>query len=316
MEAYARRTRNIGPQCHETYEFSHLINLDSLGVLFKRYISSYGEELSEERLNRAVLDLITGLLSSYRGTSTHRWLTRNFNEGFEFIELFEKEAGLLLGKFIPNWRDIESEAFHISIPDHLANTFIGVKPMLPNVNVGFLNTVNQDDTFIGNHLHPLFDTQFLLDFSKNMVTDINEVELQALSHCSITWAYLVEECMRISVELSKKGTNPATITESLVVQYLDHEELQTRLNSSKIPDRILLIEDGYSLDRITEKFASNFASIVARVIYGNINLLCQIYEQITLQIRMMNYHGHYTIHCTNFEWFNRVGRVTFTAFKF
>ncbi len=71
-----KRTRNIGPQCHETYEFSHLINLDSLGVLFKRYISSYGEELSEERLNRAVLDLITGLLSSYRGTSTHRWLTR------------------------------------------------------------------------------------------------------------------------------------------------------------------------------------------------------------------------------------------------
>lgn len=314
MEAYIRRTGDVGSEQSEAYELSYLLDLRHLGDLTKSYLAVYGEELTDEKLHTLVIDLIYGFMTNVRCSHSHRWMGKFFNEGMEFIELFEKETSKALSSAINIWREYEPESIHIQIDKHLASTFIGFKRMIPNVNRTLLPTQNGLDTYIGQRIVPLFEQDVVMDFSNSMTYQVCEQELMALASGRITWAYLIEECMRINGELRKALYNPSQISVETVIEHIDIDELRTRFENSEVMERCLLIHDVRASDDILDNIVIDLAGLIARILHSNTEIMAVITDQLFLRLQASGYAGRVSFHCISFEWLNRAGVAKFGAF--
>ena len=315
MEAYIGGARAIGSQFTESYERSYLLDLRHLGDLTKNYLAVYGEELTEVKLNKLVVDLFYGTLTGSRCTANHRWMGKFFLEGHEFIEMFEKEAGKVMSSVLTNWRDYEPESAHIVVEEYLSSTFVGFRNMLPNVNRTLLPTQNGLDTYIAERVQTLFEQEIVLDFSNSMAHEVCEQELMSMANGRLTWAYLIEECMRVNNEMRKTGIHPAQMVAENIIEFLDIDELRTRYENSPIMTRCLLVDDVSIAEAVFDRVIVDLAGLIARILYSNSEILSIIHSQLIGRLEATGYRGLVSFHCTGFTWLNRAGIAKFGAYR-
>lgn len=314
MEANLGRTRNLGSGIAETYEISCVLDLRHLADLTKNYLAVYGEELSDYKLNKLVIDLLYGLLTKCHSTDNHRWMRKFFNEGLEFIELFEKEASITLSSNFPLWREYESNEIHLTVENNLSSTFLGFKTMFPNVNRKLMTTHNGMDSYVNQRMNALFEQEVLLDFSNTMAYAVCEQELRLLSHGRITWAYLIEESTRLSMIMRNQGIYPSKMSGSMLASLLDKEELKARFENSDTMNRLVTTEDVVAADRIFENIQLDLADLISRILFSNCETLTMIADQLFNRAKAMGYEGMVSFHCFEFQWLNRAGIAKFGAY--
>lgn len=315
MEAYIRRTGAVGSQQSETYEFSYLLDLRHLAAFAKNYLAVYGEELTDEKLNVLIIDLIYGLMTDLRFSQSHRWIRKFFQEGAEFIEHFEKETAIALSSVIPNWRDFEPECIHILIEQHISCTFIGFKPMLPNVNHTLLPTHNGMDTYIAQNVQALFEQEVILDFSNSMAHEVCEQELISMANGRLTWAFLIEECLRVNADITKRGFHPIQMVAENIIEFLDVDELRARYENSPIMNRCLLVDDISVAEATFDNIIIDLAGLIARILYSNSEILTVIHSQLFQRLNASGHQGLVAFHCVGFQWMNRAGIAKFGAYR-
>lgn len=297
------------------YEFSYLLDLRHLADLTKSYLAVYGEELTDEKLNILIIDLLYGLMTDLRFSHSHRWMRKFFQEGSEFIEHFEKEAAITLSSVINIWRDFEPECIHILIEQHISCTFIGFKPMLPNVNRTLLPTHNGMDTYIAQSVQTLFEQEVILDFSNSMAHEVCEQELISMANGRLTWAFLIEECLRVNSDITKRGYHPVQMVAENIIEFLDIDELRARYENSAIMNRCLLVDDITVAEATFDNIIIDLAGLIARILYSNSEILSMIHSQLFQRLNASGYQGRVAFHCVGFSWLNRAGIAKFGAYR-
>ena len=315
MGTYIRRTGSFNTGTGEDYEVFAVVDLRHLVSLTKSYISSYGEELTDLKMNNLIIDLLHATFTSYQSSDSHRWLRSFFNEGSEFIELFEKEASSTLNLVIPNWRDFEAECVHLVIEESISSTFIGFRKMFPNCNRNLLELSNDSDRFPLNKMKMIFEQEVLLDFSNSMSHTVDEAELDALSNGRISWAYLIEEITRISGIIRERNIFASQITVDTIVGLLDVTELTSRFENGDLYNRLILVEDSYACGILFDELLIDLAGLIARILYSNNEILNYIADQLALRARAHGYFANVSFHCVEVKWMNKAAIAKFGAFE-
>ena len=316
MDTYIRGAREPSPVTSREYELSSIVDLRHLVALTKNYIRTYGEELTDNRMHKLVIDLLMGAMSNTRCTDSHRWIGKYFNEGSEFLDLFEQQVFDTLAFAMPLWREYDVDALHISMEDNPSSIFIGFKNMFENVNRLLLPTTNEDDSFLSRLQTSLFEQDFVIDFGRSMIHQVHETELMNLANGRITWAYLIEECLRINLELKRANTFiPDQISLDAIYRLVDFDELRTRFENSDRMDRLLTVSDATVAENMFDGIIQDLVTLIARIIHGNSDTLDFIYDQMLTRLNLMNYRGGFTINCTSFTWIGGAGLGRFTAYS-
>lgn len=313
METWERRARGTGISVPIEYELSALINIAHLGSLCDIYFKSYGVDLDDRKLWKRLVDLFHCTVAGTRASDTHRWLSVYFNEGLEFIDRFEQETRMVLSHTLPLWREYDPETFVISIEHHLASTFIGFRKMFPNCSKNTLKAISDDDRAVLNKLTPTFKQDFVIDLSKAMPYGIDDQELLSLNNCQITWAYLIEECMRVNYEIVTKNPHCTEITDEMIADHLDVNELSMRFSKSSLSDRLMTVEDERAANTVFDMIVVELAGIIERILYWNSPLFTMMADQL-LNRAMLSGQGGYVYYCVNLEWMNKSAIVTFAGF--
>lgn len=317
METIQGRTRGVSDAGESKYEFLALTDLTGLGSLSVRYLQSWGEDLSEEKLRRFVADLLYDYMTENHTSQSYRWVTRRYENGFDFIQRFEDEALLQLRTALPLWREYRPEDLVISIESHLGSSTIGYKEMLPGITKTVLSDINQDDKVMLMHLKPIAKQEFIIDFSKTMSHEISEPEFRMLNSGKITWAYLIEECIRINLQIDNRGLTNIGGEKifDLVVSYVDVDELRTRFENTEYMHRVLVCNDIDSVDAVFDSIWMDFARIIYRILYNNEALLKMVYDQAMARASLLIPVGStISMHITNLQWMGQSAMVELSTF--
>lgn len=314
METVLRRTRGISAPVADEYELSVYLDLRHLGSLCDTYIRGYGEELPEEKLNRLVADLLLGVFSNTACSNGHRWLGRFFADGFFFIQKFEEEAKKTLRFAIPLWREYEPESVEVTIEHNLASTFIGFRNMFEGVNTNTLVGFSDDDAYISKRLDKIFDQDVIIDFRNNTIHQIYQEEITSIGSGRVTWAYLIEESMRINQEVLRRNPSTRFGTEELM-EFIDVDEMRSRFESSDLMSRLLIISDAMVAESVFDNMVVDLAGIISRILISNSATLTMVVDQLTKRAEMMGITGTVTIHCTDFSWMGYNAIVKVGVFK-
>lgn len=315
METGIGRAGRSGIVGESEYELSALINIQHLGSLCDVYFKSYGCEVSDQKLWRCVVDLIHCTVSGTRGSDSHRWICANFNEGIEFIERFEKETLQVLCYAIPLWREYDPAAFIVSVESTLASTFIGFRKMFKDCNRTILDQILEEDRSILKRIEPIFEQDFVIDLTRTTYHHVDEQELSLLDECKVSWAYLIEECIRINSELRNQYPEAIRYTPDDVCRLIDVDELRQRFNTTSMCSRIELISDCYAADMRFDNLVVEFANIISRVIDFNSQLFVMIVDQLWTRAALMGLQGMSTFHCIDFAWMNKAAVVKIGCFN-
>lgn len=310
-------SRGTGGDCNELqrrYELSVYLDIRHLGSLCTTYLKIYGEELVDYKLHRLVADLLLGVFSQSTSSQSHRWISTHFPDGFFFIQRFEEEARKTLQLSLPLWREYEPESVELTIEHNLASTFIGFRHMFENVNQNTLTPFSLDDQAITRRMTPVFEQEVIIDFRNNMQHQIQEVEIQSIGSGHVTWAYLVEESMRINLELLQRNHLATTMDVDSVVALLDVNEMRSRFERTELMTRLITVADAYAADTVFDNMLLDLAGIISRIVYSNSDTLRMITDQLTMRASAMGINGTVSIHCTNFQWLGQAAVVRFGVF--
>lgn len=186
--------------------------------------------------------------------------------------------------------------------------------MFENVNQNTLTPFSLDDQAITRRMTPVFEQEVIIDFRNNMHHQIQEVEIQSIGSGHVTWAYLVEESMRINLELLQRNHLATTMDVDSVVALLDVDEMRSRFERTELMTRLITVADAYAADTVFDNMLLDLAGIISRIVYSNSDTLRMITDQLTMRAGAMGISGTVSIHCTNFQWLGQAAVVRFGVF--
>ena len=299
-------------------EVSAYIQIYHLTSALVNYLGSYGEELTEEKLQRVVADLIVCTVTGYYD-KTHYWLTKTYLDGHVFVGYFEKEVRALLKECLPLWREYEPTNFYISIETNGA-VLIGFKNMFNGIPKQTLEVLNKHDTWQLDKMQPIMEHSYIVDFSQGIDVDVSYI--QSIGSIGITWGYLIEETLRISAMvprlLAERQESGLLVNNNVsamdLLPYLDHPELKTRHRSTDLYSRMISLTDGLVVYEQYNSIAESFAELIAKIINVNLNTLLTINQQLQRYMENLGIPGLVN-YCIGLHWIGRAAVIQLGTFR-
>jgi len=318
LETRIRGTGGANSSSPLEYEASALMNVLHLSKLLELYLKTYGEELSPMKHNKILIDFIHVAMTDACDSLSHRWLHANFKESLEFMELFKKELFETLKHCFPLWREYPRENLVVSIDSIPTSLFIGYKIVLRDCNRDILKRLVRNDTVLLDYAEPLFTQDYVVNLANSTYLAINEQELAILQDCKISWALVIEDCLRTITLLIERNINSRHVDQEIIASLLDVDELKIRFVQGDVCSRLTALESESAAYTRFDSIISTYADILLRIIQCNYALFVFMRDQLSeraMQIPTIDLtQPAVAVQCINLTWLNSSAIVTFGCF--